>query len=165
MSARIVRLVTRDVPGYFFQRVMATGLLTRLTLVSPWVDLAAGTAVTLRAVLERAVGRGTRIYLVTRPPALDNPHHLAAVSLAGVLARSRVYLHPQLHAKFFIAEGPIGSFAVLGSANLTVAGSSGREVGVYIVGRSWGEDLIRDLVVLGQRLRHDPGVRRWRDEV
>ena len=88
-----------------------------------------------------------------------------AIETIDGLPGGRVYLHTSLHAKFFIAEARSGSYAVLGSANLTEQGSVAREVGIAVTGRGWGEGLIRDLLLLAQSLRHDVNAYRWTEGV
>jgi phosphatidylserine/phosphatidylglycerophosphate/cardiolipin synthase-like enzyme len=100
--------------------------------------------------------------MVTLPPRGRDAWHVQAVEHVAMLARARVYLHPTLHAKFFIGESRQGAYAVVGSANLTQKGGTSREVGIAISGRSWGQELISELVLLGQSLRTDPGVARVR---
>ena len=147
--------MTDDVPGHFLSRAVALGTLHRVTLVSPWVSLESGRAMSLATALSVFVRRGVKVLLLSRPPADSNPWHSAAVESLSAVPGARVYLHPSLHAKFFVAEARTGTYAVIGSANLTVQGSTGREVGVALAGRSWGEEIIRDLLLLSQRLRHD----------
>jgi phosphatidylserine/phosphatidylglycerophosphate/cardiolipin synthase-like enzyme len=164
MSEQIARLITEDIPGFFFRRSAAIGPLVRLTLVSPWVSLQAGEAATLSEILTKAQGDSSAVVLVTRPPQREDAWHLKALEAIANLARSRAYLHPTLHAKFFIAESRSSAMAVLGSANLTARGSIGREAGVFIVSQGWGARMISELLVLSGRLCHDVGASRFARE-
>jgi phosphatidylserine/phosphatidylglycerophosphate/cardiolipin synthase-like enzyme len=129
--------------------------------VSPWVSLEAGATTSLVTALEVASRDGAEVLVVTRPPKKTQPWHGVALETIHAFGKARIFVHSTLHAKFFVAESKSATFAVLGSANLTYLGSVGREVGVAIQGRSWGEKVIRDLIVLAQALRHDYGTARW----
>lgn len=142
-----LELVTRQVPGRFVSSFLAPGARWRnLVLVSPWITAFDGGGHSLHRLVTEIANQGIATYLITREPASDHPAHQEAVAAFSQVPNVELRFNPSLHAKIYLADGPIRSLGMIGSANFTRGGMTGVEVGVLLHGRGAGERLIRDLM-------------------
>ena len=146
-ASRDVELVTSRVPSAFVTRFLAQGAKWWvLIIVSPWITPNWSPAYTLDGILQRVREQGVPTYVITRPPAEGDEYHARAVALFRSTPSVELRFNRGLHAKILLAEGPRHAVGLLGSANLTMSGMEGVEVGVLMHSRGIGEVLIRDLI-------------------
>ncbi len=115
-------------------------------IVSPWITPNWSPTYTLDGVLQRVREQGVPTYVITRPPAEGDEYHAAAIRQSQSTPSVELRFNRGLHAKVLLAEGPDRALGLLGSANLTMNGMEGVEVGVLMHSRGIGEALIRDLI-------------------
>ena len=142
-----IELVTSRVPSAFITRFLAQGARWWvLIIVSPWITPSWSATHTLEGVLDRVREQAVPTYVITRPPVEGDEYHARAVAQFRSTPSVELRFNRGLHAKVLLAEGPDRALGLLGSANLTLNGMEGVEVGVLMHSRGIGEVLIRDLI-------------------
>ena len=143
------RIVTKRVPEMFLRRFIEQGGQCRsLTIVSPWIAPLHDSQYTLGQVVSRIRTGRVPTYVITRPPALA--WHREAVEILMACPYVEVNFNEVLHAKFFVCEREPYGYALLGTANLTMQGITGYEVGIMIEGTGGGQPIVDGLRDLGQ---------------
>lgn len=143
------RIVTKRVPEMFLRRFIEQGGRCRsLTIVSPWIAPLHDSPYTLERVVSKIRAGRVPTYVITRPPALD--WHREAVEILTACPYVEVNFNEVLHAKFFVCDREPYGYALLGTANLTMQGIAGYEVGIMIEGSGGGQPIVDGLRDLGQ---------------
>ena len=149
-----VRLLKSRIIDEFFERVFTirrSSPISELSIVAPWITTWRGSSSSFDA-LERFIHqRGVRVRVITRPPTFAA--HEEAISRLTMLPMVRLFLLPDLHAKFMICDTAPVPFAVIGSANVTTQSQSNYEVGVMVRGSGQAETVIRELEALRVELQ------------
>ena len=107
-----------------------------------------------RQLLKRLKDDDATAYVVSRPP-VDLWHRSALEQIAST-GKANVALVPSLHTKLYCADTDQGSFALIGSANLTEQSLSNREIGVLIRASGPGKKIVRNLVYEASDIYRSP---------
>jgi hypothetical protein len=139
-----LRVITRRVIASFLETLARSHGWHRLFLVSPWIsDFGLDAGMTFTQLLKRLVDDNGTAYVVTRPPE-EGWHDTALKGLAAT-GKANIALVPELHTKLYCAETDEGSFALMGSANLTEQSLTNLEIGVLIRAAGDGKALVKRL--------------------
>jgi phosphatidylserine/phosphatidylglycerophosphate/cardiolipin synthase-like enzyme len=139
-----LRLTTRRVVASFLDTLARSHRWQRIYLISPWISsFGDECGMTFPQFLKRLKDDDATAYVVTRPP--EQAWHRSAVEDIALTGQANVALVPSLHTKLYYADTAQGSFALLGSANLTAQSLHNREIGVLIRSVNAGRQLVRNL--------------------
>jgi len=139
-----LRLTTRRVVTSFLGTLARSYKWQRIYLVSPWISsFGEECGITFPQFLKRLKDDNTTVYVVTRPP--EHPWHSSAVEDIARTGQANIVFVPSLHTKLYCADTAQGSFALLGSANLTSRSLNNREIGVLIRSVSAGKQIVKNL--------------------
>lgn len=117
---------------------------SRLYIISPWIsEFNEVAGMNFRQLLKRLRDDNATAYVVSRPP-LESWHRDAIAALKETGCASIVFVEG-LHTKLYCAETKMGSFALLGSANLTQQSLFNREIGVLLRASGAGGSIVRQL--------------------
>jgi hypothetical protein len=143
-TAAWLRLTTRRVVASFLSTLARSHKWQRIYLISPWISsFGDECGMTFPQFLKRLKDDNATAYVVTRPP--EQVWHRSAVECIAQTGQANVVLVPSLHTKLYCADTAQGSFALLGSANLTMQSLTNREIGVLIRSAGAGKQLVKNL--------------------
>jgi phosphatidylserine/phosphatidylglycerophosphate/cardiolipin synthase-like enzyme len=143
-TAAWLRLTTRRVVASFLNTLARSHKWQRVYLISPWISsFGEEGGMTFSQFLRRLKHDDATAYVVTRPP--EQEWHRSAVESIAQTGQANIVLVPSLHTKLYCADTAQGSFALLGSANLTAKSLTNREIGVLISSAGAGKPLVRNL--------------------
>ena len=145
------QVVTERPVERFLQRyLLGSATAQTMVIVSPFIGDLAGTPFELRAITEKALTDGTRLYVITRAPR--EPYHQAGVAVLQRCPLDEIRYNPDIHAKLYVvwSRDETESFALFGSGNLTESGLRHNiELGMIIFARGYGRTILRDLYQWG----------------
>ena len=138
------RIATRRVVACFLEALARSHGWRKVFVISPWIsEFGHAGGMTFSQLLKRLKEDDATAYVVSRPP-VDHWHQSALDQIAAT-GKANVALVPSLHTKLYCAHTDQGSFALVGSANLTEQSLANREIGVLIRASGGGKPLVRDL--------------------
>jgi hypothetical protein len=146
-TRRRFSLLTRDLTGVFFRDLSSQRNPTDILLCSPWIRLDKIQRQILLRALRGQKGLRSRCAVITRPPPPLSEdvrsaiwrHQLIDTLKWLVKTKIDTAVHPRLHTKLFIFDGP-NAIAILGSENLT--GAENIELGIRITDELFVQKLI-----------------------
>lgn len=155
-DASWVKIATRRVLASFVDALARSHGWKRLYLVSPWFsDFARTCDMDFNQMLKRMVDDDATAYIITRPPI--DPWHINAVDKFKQTRKTSIALVPNLHTKLFCAETAQGSFALMGSANMTLQSFSNREIGLFVSSTGSGAEIVKKLTYEAADIYRSPG--------
>ncbi len=137
----------------FLNRVYGARGVSQVVLVSPFLSHVEFLTGNSRRLMQRLGAGRSRLTLITREPADDQPEHHEFVSDVAKLPLSEIIYVAGLHAKYYVCETVERSFAVIGSSNLYRWTQNSFEIGVAIESRGMAESLIADLEMVTLELK------------
>jgi hypothetical protein len=153
-AATYLQILTERSVESFLQRYMSSSGQLALMIISPFIGSLQGESYELTDVIRKSQKEKGRIYVITREPRADYHEEGLAVLMQGENVEIRY--NPDIHAKLFISwnRDEEESFAMFGSGNLTSSGASyNLELGMMILSRGYGRQLVRELYNWGDNLR------------
>jgi hypothetical protein len=151
-----LRVATRRVVSLFIEALARAHGWQRLYLVSPWISEFDGAAgMHFDQFMKRLVDDNATVYVVSRPPTEE--WHRRALQRFATTGRANIVTVEDLHTKLLWAETDQGTFALIGSANLTQQSLANREIGVLIRGTGGGSRIVRDLAYEAADIYRTPG--------
>ena len=145
------QVITERPVERFLRRYLLGGVVAQtMVIVSPFVGTLAGTPFELKAVTEKALADGTRLYVITREPS--ELYHQAGVDVLQQCPLVEIRYNPDIHAKLYLvwSRNEAESFALFGSGNLTERGLRYNiELGMMIFPRGHGRSILHDLYQWG----------------
>jgi hypothetical protein len=149
-----LQILTERSVESFLQRYMSSSGQLALLIISPFIGTLRGEAYELADIIKKSKKEKGRIYVITREPKADYHEEGLAVLMEGENVEIRY--NPDIHAKLYISwnRDDEESFAMFGSGNLTSSGASyNLELGMMILSRGYGRQLVRELYRWGDNLR------------
>jgi hypothetical protein len=155
-TATWLQISTRRVVSHFLDTLARSHKWSRLFVISPWIsDFEIPGILSSAQMLKRIKDDRATLYVVTRPP--EEVWHSAALERIRLSGVANIKLLPELHTKLFYADTAQGSFAMLGSANLTQRSLQNREIGVLIRDAGAGAKIVRQLSYEASSIYHIAG--------
>lgn len=161
-ESEYVELITERTAERFLQRFFLSSLkFDQMLIVSPILGALRGTRWPLADVMWKINEDRILTYVITCPPAEDDPYHQEAVDILRGSDWVELRYNLSLHAKLYVCIHKDRGFALLGSANLTPTSILRNiEVGVLVSSRGPGRDLVHEMFEWGTtRLRTLPDSR------
>lgn len=147
-EARYVTVVRQGGHQQFFDRLLQAVEVTSLVIVSPWITSLSG-EMPLSSIVEFIDRYRVPTVTVMRHPSKE-PMNSEAAMLLRQSGNVIIYYNNELHAKIYVCRCSPCGFALLGSANLSGRATRAHEVGLMIEGKGPGEDIVKELEVLGR---------------
>lgn len=154
-TASWLRIATRRVLASFLESLARSHGWKKIFVISPWIsEFGEAGGMTFPQLLKRLKDDDATAYVVCRPPA--HPWHRSALEQIAATGKANIALVPSLHTKLYCADTDQGSFALIGSANLTEQSLWNREIGVLIRGTGTGKKIVRDLAYEASDIYRSP---------
>lgn len=135
----------------FFERIFAAHDIHNLVIISPWIGSLAGgeLAYSIANIAHLINLNQIPTYVVTRDPEAETVNRIAVDMLISCPSVN-LYYNNNLHAKVYVCRCEPFGFALLSSANLSVASSKMVEIGLMIEGKGYGQLVVEELELLGR---------------
>jgi hypothetical protein len=148
---RDVHVWTSDIPRRFLETLDASDPWD-IYISSPWITEFQDSTLNLPKILS---AKKAHAILLTRPPR--KRHELKMLLGLRSKGKARIYVHPRLHAKLYIIDGPKSKHVLIGSPNLTQEARGNVEIGLLVS----GNDLFMKRVIYQFLGYLKPMCRRW----
>jgi hypothetical protein len=147
-ESRYVTVVREGGHRRFFERLLQAVEPTSLVIVSPWITSLLG-EIPLSSIVDFIDRNRISTVTIMRHPGKE-PMNSEAAMLMRQSENVIIYYNNELHAKIYVCRCSPCGFALLGSANLSGNATRAHEVGLMVEGKGPGEDIVKELEVLGR---------------
>jgi hypothetical protein len=155
-SVTWLQVTTRRVIAAFLDTLARSHGWQTIYIISPWIsEFSSHGMMSFTQLLKRFRDDDATVYVVTRPP--NDSWHKNALDKIVATEKANVALVPSLHTKLYCASTKKGSFALLGSANLTSQSLSSIEIGVLLHYSGAGKNLVKTLAQEAAEIYRTPG--------
>lgn len=135
----------------FFERLFAAKDVHGLVIISPWISFLQREELgySLEDIASFINLNQIPTYIITRAPEVEFVNR-KAIDIFCSCPSVNLYYNNSLHAKVYVCRCEPFGFALLSSANLSMASSKIVEIGLMIEGKGYGQMVIEELEYVGK---------------
>lgn len=135
----------------FFERLFTAHDIHSLVIISPWIGFLQREKLgySLEDIARSINSNQIPTYIITRDPESETVNR-EAIDIFYSCPSVNLYYNNSLHAKIYVCRCEPFGFALLSSANLSMASSSIVEIGLMIEGKGYGQMIIEELEHVGK---------------
>ncbi|MFX0194899.1 MAG: hypothetical protein ACFFCW_02160 [Candidatus Hodarchaeota archaeon] len=145
----------------FFERLFAAHNIHSLVIMSPWIGFLQREefGYSVEDIAEFINSNHIPTHIITRSPEVEATNREATDILTSCPSVN-LYYNSSLHAKLYVCRCEPFGFALISSANLSMASSKMVEIGLMIDGKGYGQIVVEELENVGKEdLPGMPGTR------
>ncbi len=135
----------------FFERLFAAHDIHSLVIISPWIGFLKrkDLGYSVEDIAQFINSNQIPTYVITRDPEVETING-KAINIFLSCPSVNLYYNNSLHAKVYVCRCEPFGFALLSSANLSMASLSIVEIGLMIEGKGYGQMVIEELEHVGK---------------